>query len=120
MERIALQEFLAEESTSGAQKMKNYQSALQIFHESLKMLKSLSQTKVESDELLSLLELFEKRLQFILKSLTKLATAGKKHDAKAESFKKMFACTLRSNQKLEIEKLNSHLIEVLLKLKQIE
>lgn len=122
MEKVALQEFLTEESTYSPQKMKNLQMALQYFMESQKMLKSLSQVKsiLEADEVLALLELFEKRLQFILKSLTKLSTSGKKHDVKAESYKKMFACTLRNNQKLQLKELVGHLNIVLDKLQQFE
>ncbi|CAG9805246.1 unnamed protein product [Chironomus riparius] len=115
VERIALSEFLAEESVSNQTKIKNLQSALTHFIDTSKMLKDMSSIKlvIDSDEVLSLLELFEKRLQFVLKSLTKLTMAGKKVDQKAEIYKKMFGLTLRSNQKLDLMDLNNHLIKVL-------
>jgi tetratricopeptide (TPR) repeat protein len=114
LERIALQEFLAEESSSNQMKIKNYQIALSYFHESLKMLKMLSVKKAlnEGEEILSLLELFEKRLQFVLKSLTKLSSNSKKSN-EAENYKKMFAVTLRNSQKLKLEELSQHLLKVL-------
>lgn len=113
LERIALQEFLAEESQSTQTKIKNYQIALSYCIESLKILKMLSVKKShnESEEILTLLELFEKRLQFILKSLTKLSTSKKPNDA--ENYKKMFAITLRNSQKLKLEELSEHLFKVL-------
>lgn len=116
MERIALQEFLAEESTNNQQKIKNYQAALQIFLESSKLLKQLSHAKsvIDQDETLSLLELFEKRLQHVLKDLTKLTLTSKKNDGiKSETYKKMFAATLRTQEKLEFSKLVHHLLLVL-------
>jgi hypothetical protein len=95
-------------------KIKNYQIALSYFHESLKMLKMLSVKKAlnEGEEILSLLELFEKRLQFVLKSLTKLSSNSKKSN-EAENYKKMFAVTLRNSQKLKLEELSQHLLKVL-------
>lgn len=115
LEKIALQEFLAEESTNNSQKIKNYQLALQNFHESSNMLKHLTKAKsvLEPELILNLMELFEKRLQHILKNLTKLALSGKKTEPKSETFKKMFACTLRGAQKLELKSLVNHLITVL-------
>jgi len=115
VERIALSEFLAEESVSNQTKIKNLQSALTYFIDTLKMLKAMSSVKlvIDSDEVLTLLELFEKRLQFVLKSLTKLTMTGKKVDQKAETYKKMFGLTLRSNKKLDLMDLNNHLIKVL-------
>lgn len=115
LERIALCEFLSEESVSFPVKLKNLQTALGHFLESLAILKSLSKAKsvIESEEVVSLLELFEKRLQFVLKSLIKLSTTGRKVDHKTELFKKMFACTLRPNQKLELEALTVHLVKIL-------
>lgn len=122
MERIALQEFLAEESTNVQQKIKSYQFALNLFYETSPMLGQLlhAKTIIDFEEILTLMELFEKRLQFILKTLTKLTMSGKKADAKAESFKKMFACTLRSAQKMELQQLVTHLIAVLGRIKECE
>ncbi|KAG5681673.1 hypothetical protein PVAND_011087 [Polypedilum vanderplanki] len=116
MERVALNEFLAEETTSVSMKMKNLQFALNVLIESLKMLNSLVAAKsiMESDEILTLLELFEKRLQFILKTLTKLAKSVKKNEQKAEMYKQMFACTLRNmNESLSLIELAKHLEKVL-------
>lgn len=114
LERIALQEFLAEESTTNQMKIKNYQIALNFFIESQKMLKKLSLKKsvIDAEEISSLLELFEKRLQFVLKSLTKLSTTTKKSN-EAENYKKMFAATLRNAQKLKFDELLQHLLKVL-------
>lgn len=122
MERIALQEYLAEESSNVSQKMKNYQLALNHFWESVKMLKLLQEAKsvLDIEELEKLLNLFEKRLQHILKTLTKLAMSGKKADPKAEVYKKMFACTLRNNQSLEIRELVKHLILVLENVRKLD
>lgn len=114
LERIAMQEFLAQESISNQTKSKNYQLALSYCIESLPMLRALSLKKsvIDAEEILKLLELFEKRLQFILKSLTKLANNNKKSN-EAENFKKMFAITLRKTQQLSIEELTQHLLKVL-------
>lgn len=122
MERIALQEYLAEEAITVQQKIKSYQFALQHFHESTKMLNHLvhAKTVLDCEEILTLLELFEKRIQHILKTLTKLAMSSKKPDHKAEVFKRMFACTLRSGQKLELQPLVSHLLATLEKLNKCE
>lgn len=124
MERIALQEHLAEESIKNQQKIKNYQQALIYFQESKNMLIKMSATEsiLDPEENFTLLELFEKRLQFILKSLAKLSTlkASKKSDEHMETMlKKMFACTLRSAQKLELHELAAHLIEVLEKIHEL-
>lgn len=115
MERIALQELLAEESPNASQKIKNYQLALNYFMESTKMLQLLKEAKtvIDFEEISVLLELFEKRLQHVLKTLTKLAITSKKVDSRAESFKKMFACTFRGAQKLELQELLDHLLIVL-------
>lgn len=120
MERIALQELLAEESPTAQQKIKNYQIALNHFHESSKMLAHLLQanTVMDVEEILTLLELFEKRLQHILKTLTKLALSVKKVEPQAEIYKKMFACTLRSCEKMEIKELVAHLLSVLGKIQK--
>jgi hypothetical protein len=122
MERIALQELLAEESSTAQQKVKNYQLALPHFFESSKMLEQLNkaQTIMDAEEILFLLELFEKRLQHILKTLTKLSISSKKADTKSELYKKMFACTLRSSQKLEINELVNHLLSVLEKVQKCD
>ena len=115
VERIALQEHLAEESATIQQKIKNYQHAFQHFLETLPMLQQLMEAKavIDSEEIYSLMELFEKRLQHVLKTLTKLALSGKKQDPKAEVYKKMFACTLRSSKVMELNQLVNHLITVL-------
>lgn len=116
MERIALQEFLAEESQNNTTKIKNYQTALDLFLDCSKMLRQLSHAKtvIDQDETLSLLELFEKRLQHVLKVLTKLSISSKKNDnSKSETYKKMFAFTLRTAEKLEFLKLINHLLVVL-------
>jgi hypothetical protein len=122
MERVALQEYLADESSSAQMKIKHYQIALKLFTESEKSLKLMCDTKniIDSDDVLTLLELFEKRLQFILKSLLKLTTSGKKVDQRDEIYKKMFALTLRKNQKLSLDEMCSHLATVLDKVKQFE
>jgi len=122
IERIALQEHLAEESATIAQKIKNYQLAFQHFYEASPMLQLLLEAKTVMDleETYKLMELLEKRLQHILKSLTKLAFSGKKHDPKAEVFKKMFACTLRSSGKMELQQLVNHLITTLKKIQQCD
>lgn len=122
MERIALQEFLAEESLTTQQKVKNYQMAINHYYETFKMLGHLQQAKtiMDSDEILTLLELLEKRLQHILKTLTKLAISGNKNNLKADVYKKMFACTLRSAAKLEITEIVSHLLSVLEKIQKLD
>lgn len=122
IERIALQEHLAEESATVPQKIKNYQLALQHFYEASPMLKLLLEAKTVMDleEIHSLIELLEKRLQHTLKSLTKLAISGKKLDPKAEAFKKMFACTLRSAGKMELPQHVNHLITTLKKVQQCD
>lgn len=114
MERIALQEFLAEEASGNQMKIKCFHFAISYFTESRKIIKLLEDVKslADSDEVLQLLELFEKRLQFALKSLTKLSTAGKKL-TEAENYKKMFACTLRNAQQLKLKELARHLSKVL-------
>lgn len=115
MERIALQEYLGDDSQAFQQKFKSYQFALQHFCESSNMLKLLSDAKSinEIEELETLMELFEKRLQHVLKTLTKLSMSGKKIDSKVEVYKKMFACTLRPGQKIELKQLVIHLVNVL-------
>lgn len=114
MERIALQEFLAEEASSNQMKIKSFQLAMSHFTDSRKIIKSLEEIKslADADEVLQLLELFEKRLQFVLKSLTKLSSMGKKSND-AENYKKMFASTLRNAQKLKLEELARHLSKIL-------
>ncbi|CRL02229.1 CLUMA_CG015066, isoform A [Clunio marinus] len=114
MERIALQELLAEDSSNVQQKIRNYQMALTYFIDTTKMLELLKDAKtiIDFEEITSLMELFEKRLQHILKTLTKLTMSGKKFDLKSDACKKMFACTLRTNQKLELQELVNHLLFV--------
>lgn len=122
LERIALQEFLAEETSNNQTKIKNYQITLNFFVESLEMLNQILRAKsiVDEDETFNLLELFEKRLQNVLKSLTKL-TMAKKIDQKLQTiYKKMFSFTLRSSSKLEFLKLVSHLSDVLEKIQKCE
>lgn len=122
MERIALQEYLAEEAANPSQKIKNYQLALNHFMESYEMLKLLltPDSVPENDGIQKLMELFEKRLQHILKSLYKLAMTGKKVDAKVEMYKKMVACTLRNSKQLDPRDLVKHLVHVLEDLKLCE
>lgn len=122
MERVALQELLAEESSTVQQKAKNYQIALNHFYETSKMLGQLLHAKTVMDiqEISTLLELFEKRLQHILKTLAKLAMSGKKVDPKGDVYKKMFACTLRVAQKHEIKELVNHLLSVLEKVQKCD
>jgi hypothetical protein len=122
MERIALQELLAEESSAVQQKVKNYQIALNHFYETSKILGHLQHANAVMDieEITSLLELFEKRLQHVLKTLTKLAISGKKVEPKADVYKKMFACTLRGAEKLEIKELVNHLLSVLEKVQKCD
>lgn len=115
MERIALQEYLAEEAVNASQKIKNYQLALNHFKESHDVLKLLLSPdgNPENEGVQKLLDLFEKRLQHVLKSLYKLAMSSKKVDAKAEVYKKMVACTLRSSKQLDARDLVTHLVQVL-------
>ena len=114
LERIGLQEFLAEESTGIQSKMKNYQLALNYFTESTNIMKSLfvKDSVLDGEEILSLLELFEKRLQVVLKNLIKLSVSGKKTND-TENFKKMYGATLRKVQKLQLKKMSQHLFKVL-------
>lgn len=122
MERIALQEYLGEEATNSKQKTKIYQTALSHFMETSNMLQQLADAKAVMDieELQTLVELFEKRLQHVLKTLTKITMSSKKADQKAEIYKKMFACTLRSAGKMELPYLVKHVIEVLEKIKKFD
>lgn len=122
MERIALQEHLGEDSQTNQQKIKSHQHALQHFYESKKMLKLLSTatTVMDVEEILKSIELFEKRLQHVLKTLAKLSMSGKKLDRKAEIYKKMFASTFRTVQKLELQQLVSHLIKVLDNIQELD
>lgn len=124
MERIALQEHLAEATSNPPLKMKFYNQALQYMFDSSSLLYQLSLIKnpeviIDFDELPSLLDLFEKRLQFVLKSLAKLAltknTKKEKPGTKstADMYKNMFGCTLRSPTKLELWELASVLATVL-------
>lgn len=121
IERIALQEFLADESSNHQLKVKNYQTALTIFLECSEMMKLLldAKTIVDEDETMVLVELFETRLQHVLKMLTKI-TMLKKSDSKSQIFKKMFSFTLRPSQKLEFSKLVSHLSIVLENIKHCD
>jgi hypothetical protein len=122
MERVALNEFLTEDTQSIPMKMKNLQFALHVFTESLTMLSALASAKsvMDADEISTLLELFEKRLQFILKTLTKLALSVKKNEQKAETFKRMFASTLRKNESLSLAEMAKHLVGVLESVKKLE
>lgn len=122
MERIALQEHLAEESTNLQQKLKNNQIALQLFLETTKMLNHMHESKsvMDSEEIHDLLELFEKRIQHVLKTLTKLSLTTKKLDPKADVYKKMFACTLRNAGRIEFKLFVAHLTEVLDKIQQLD
>lgn len=122
VERIALQEYLAEESATVQQKIKHYQLALRHFLETGPMLQLMLQAKtvIDLEEIHSLMELFEKRLQHVLKTLTKLAISGKKRDPKAEVYKKMFAFTLRTAGKMELQQLANHLISVLKNVQQCD
>lgn len=122
LERIALQEYLAEESTNTQQKIKNYQLGLNLITDTSKMLNQLlhAKTIIDFEEILSSMELLEKRLQHILKTLTKLSLTVKKSENKAELYKKMFACTLRTAQKMELQQLVGHLIAVLEKIQNCD
>lgn len=122
MERIALHEYLAEESPNVQHKIKNYQLALNLFTDSSKMLNHLTHAKTVMDfeEILSLMELFEKRIQIVLKTLTKLMMSSKKPEGKSDVYKKMFASTLRGSQKLELQPLVIHLLSVLEKIQKCD
>lgn len=130
MERIALQEHLAEIASSPPLKIKLYHQALQYMFDSSSLLNQLSfittpEVLIDFDELESLLELFEKRLQFVLKTLAKFAltknTKKEKQGSKsADVYKKMFGCTLRNPKQLELWELAKVLATVLDKVKNCE
>uniref|UniRef100_A0A1Q3F018 Erythroid differentiation-related factor 1 n=1 Tax=Culex tarsalis TaxID=7177 RepID=A0A1Q3F018_CULTA len=104
MERIALQEYQCELVQTVPAKLRQLQQALELCKQSRAMIECLSSTKcaqnggnVDRDELQKLLELFEKRLQVILRTLTKLCQLAKKpeYDRLATHYKSLFGATLR-------------------------
>lgn len=103
MERIALQEYQCELAQTIPAKLRQLQQALELCKQSRAMIECLASAKcgganVDRDELQKLLELFEKRLQVILRTLTKLCQlAAKKpeNDRLAAHYKTLFGATLR-------------------------
>uniref|UniRef100_A0A1A9URR3 Erythroid differentiation-related factor 1 n=1 Tax=Glossina austeni TaxID=7395 RepID=A0A1A9URR3_GLOAU len=105
LERISLQEFLAENSSHASQKIKHFQMALETCLESKSIFDyALINLNTASDgaqsinstetEFVKHMLLFENRLQFILKTLIKLLLTGKDPKYKAEVYKKMYMETL--------------------------
>ncbi|XP_035783260.1 erythroid differentiation-related factor 1-like [Anopheles albimanus] len=114
MERIALQEYLCEQSQTTAAKTRHLLVALELCKQVLPPIEQLASNKAQVadmpssasdvaglEELYKLLDLFEKRLQVILRTLTKLAliAASKKeastvNERNAAHYKALFAVAL--------------------------
>uniref|UniRef100_A0A2M4CZA1 Erythroid differentiation-related factor 1 n=1 Tax=Anopheles darlingi TaxID=43151 RepID=A0A2M4CZA1_ANODA len=114
MERIALQEYLCEQSQTTAAKTRHLLVALELCKQALPPIEQLASNKTQVadmpstasdvaglEELYKLLDLFEKRLQVILRTLTKLAliAASKKeasavNERNATHYKALFAVAL--------------------------
>ncbi|XP_049532547.1 erythroid differentiation-related factor 1 [Anopheles darlingi] len=114
MERIALQEYLCEQSQTTAAKTRHLLVALELCKQALPPIEQLASNKTQVadmpstasdvaglEELYKLLDLFEKRLQVILRTLTKLAliAASKKeasavNERNAAHYKALFAVAL--------------------------
>lgn len=130
LERIALNEFQAESTQVHQQKIQNYKLTLPLFYQTetvLEHLQSLdSYEHINVPEVEKLLNLFEKRLQEVVKNLAKLLTAknqnasnkkDKFNERQMETYKKMFGMTLRSPTKLlQLKDFCQHLVSVLQKL----
>ncbi|XP_055603523.1 erythroid differentiation-related factor 1-like [Uranotaenia lowii] len=110
MERVALQEYQCELAQTIPAKMRQLQQALDLCKQSRPMIEHLSMTKssttnsnVNCNDIQKLLELFEKRLQVILRTLAKLCllSSGNSGSKKEESdrlashYKNLFAVTLQ-------------------------
>lgn len=108
-------------------------TSLELFQESIQILKIISKSSesptqvATEEEFLKLLLLFEQRLQFCLRTLTKLflnsGGSGKKDVAEAnvKMYKLMFGLTLRQPAiKLDSKHLAEHLIKVLQKISELK
>ncbi|XP_062565937.1 erythroid differentiation-related factor 1 isoform X2 [Armigeres subalbatus] len=112
MERIALQEYQCELAQTIPVKLRHMQQALELCKQCRPTIEYLSMTKsyttsatnnnFDCDEIQKLLDLFEKRLQIILKTLTKLCMlstsgSGKKSDGErmVNHYKDLFRITLQ-------------------------
>ncbi|XP_040176129.1 erythroid differentiation-related factor 1 [Anopheles arabiensis] len=122
MERIALQEYQCEQASASAAKTSHLLGALSLCKQAYPLIEHLAITKPHAvdepptgtadggsssstndgnaggyEELQKLLELFEKRLQVILRTLTKLSlqAAGDQKDPTATHYKALFAVALQ-------------------------
>lgn len=119
MERVAFNEFQADSSKLVPNKLKTYRAILDLFFESLPILAHLvdlqSFENMDVKALLTLLKLFEQRLQSTLKWLAKLSITltGKSTENYASIYKKMFGLTLsKSSKDLDLKDMIEHLFNL--------
>ncbi|XP_054731680.1 erythroid differentiation-related factor 1 [Anastrepha obliqua] len=131
LERISLQEFLAEISTHIAQKIKHLQTALSlclkskvVFEYALAM-NNPTERNTTNDEFCKHILLFESRLQNTLKTLIKMLLNGKDPKKLVELYKKMYMTTLTfkratGEQNATVEQLAQHFSNLMQQLNELE
>ncbi|XP_055843680.1 erythroid differentiation-related factor 1 [Episyrphus balteatus] len=126
LERISLQEFLAEISPNSNHKIKHMQGGLELCLQSKALfeysLNSLGDNPTSTDDFLRHLNLFESRLQHALKTLIKLLISGRDPKKRADCYKKMYMETLKSKAPTDNTNgaLAAYLLELTNKLIQID
>ncbi|XP_039964741.1 erythroid differentiation-related factor 1 [Bactrocera tryoni] len=135
LERISLQEFLAEISPHIAQKVKHLQTALGlclkskvVFEYALTSLttNNTTESKTTNDEFCKHMLLFESRLQNTLKTLIKMLLNGKDPKRLVELYKKMYMATLtckrtaEQQQSASIEQLAQHYATLMERLNELQ
>ncbi|XP_004525344.1 erythroid differentiation-related factor 1 [Ceratitis capitata] len=133
LERISLQEFLADLSPHISQKIKHLQAALSLCLRSKAVFEYALNTNnstdnnTSNDELYKHMLLFESRLQNTLKTLIKMLLNGKDPKKLVELYKKMYMATLTSKrpamgeqENMPVEELAQHFVTLMERLNELE
>ncbi|XP_067646541.1 erythroid differentiation-related factor 1 [Eurosta solidaginis] len=131
LERISLQEFLTEISSTTMQKIKHLQTALSLLLKSKVIfeyalnINNATESNTPNDELCKHMVLFESRLQNTLKTLIKLLLNGKDPKKLVDLYKKMYMTTLKSKcsangDNMSVEQSAQHFSELLQRLNEME
>ncbi|XP_011179786.2 erythroid differentiation-related factor 1 [Zeugodacus cucurbitae] len=132
LERISLQEFLAETSPHIAQKIKHLQAALtlclksNVVFEYALTTSNATESNTTNDEFCKHMLLFESRLQNTLKTLIKMLLNGKDPKKLVELYKKMYMTTLtckrtaEEQQRASVEQLAQHYSTLMQRLNELE
>ncbi|XP_036343798.1 erythroid differentiation-related factor 1-like isoform X1 [Rhagoletis pomonella] len=131
LERISLQEFLAETSNHIAQKIKHLQTALslclrsKVVFEHALTANTPTERNTTNDEFCKHMLLFESRLQNTLKTLIKMLLSGKDPKKLVELYKRMYMTSLTCKRAAgehdtSVEELAQHFCNLLQQLNELE